>query len=344
MEKRNRVFQGILAGCCLLVIIFDGKTAVSAMGEGIELCVQTVIPALFPFFVLSGLISCTLLGMRMKPLRLLSRLCRIPRGSEAILLVGLLSGYPVGAQLVTEAYQSGAISKKTAQRMLGFCSNAGPAFIFGMLPPLFYEQWVLWLVWAIHIASALLVGWLLPGESQEDCVIENAKPISISQALYNAVKNIALVCGWVMIFRVIVVFCNRWFLWLFTQEIQVLFSGLLELSNGCILLHNIPLQGTRFLLVGLMLSFGGFCVMLQTSSVTQDLGLGSYFPGKVLQTFITLSVSCIIQPYIFTSVQSLKLPAMTYILILTVTLLMVFYIRRKKVVAFPKKMLYNTGS
>ena len=49
MKQRDRT--SILAALGMIVLILDAKTALSGAREGIDLCMRTVIPALFPFFI-----------------------------------------------------------------------------------------------------------------------------------------------------------------------------------------------------------------------------------------------------------------------------------------------------
>lgn len=217
-----------------------------------------------------------------------------------MLILGFLGGYPVGAQTIAQAYREDKISASVAKRMLGFCNNAGPAFLFGMFSVLFSNKGIPWFLWGIHITSALLVGRLLPETIKSDCPVAKSETTTIHNALQNAVKATAVICGWVILFRILITFCDKWFLWLFPIEAQVFFAGLLELSNACIMLQKIPSESVRFILASEILAFGGLCVGMQTRSVTQKLGLGYYFPGKVLQTLISLLLSALITPILFT--------------------------------------------
>ena len=78
---------------------------------------------------------------------------------------------------------------------------------------------------------------------------------------------------------------------LLSERGQVILTGLLELANGCCELEKIANDGLRFMAAAVMLSFGGLCVAMQTLSVTEKLGLGSYLPGKLLQTLISLMLA-----------------------------------------------------
>ena len=50
--NRRRQLSGMFLALGLLILILDGKTAYNGAVDGIELCLKTVIPALFPFFVI----------------------------------------------------------------------------------------------------------------------------------------------------------------------------------------------------------------------------------------------------------------------------------------------------
>lgn len=293
--KLQRRFTLTGASVGMLVLILDGKTALSGAREGIELCLMTLIPSLFPFFVVSILMTGALTGQRIPFLRPLGQLLHIPQGSEFLLAIGFLGGYPVGAQNISLACQRGQLSRADGKRMLGFCSNAGPAFLFGIMAPMFTQAHIPWLLWGIHILSALLVGMVLPGDTNSSQVNQNSRPVRFQEALEKSVRTMALVCGWVVIFRMILTFLQRWVLWALPTEVTVIISGILELSNGCVQLETIPSEGLRFLIAGALLSLGGVCVTMQTASVCDGLSLRSYFPGKLLQGCFSLLLCALCQ-------------------------------------------------
>lgn len=299
MNSKRTLLYGLLSGLAMAVMILDTKTAISGAQIGVELCIRTVVPSLFPFIILSILLTNSLTGQRIPVLRPLGKLCRIPDGGESLLLAGLLGGYPVGAQCVAQAYRTGSISKNDARRMLGFCSNAGPAFIFGMAGGLFTSAAAAWALWGIHILSALLTGMLLPGGADRQAYSAECKQTGISAALQQSLRVMAGICGWVVVFRIIIGFCHRWFLWLLPEAASIMISGILELTNGCCMLSDLNSQPLRFVLCAVMLGFGGVCVAMQTVTVTQDVGTGLYFPGKLLQCLISFIFAILVQPLIF---------------------------------------------
>lgn len=285
---KRKVITGVFAALGMLLLILDAKTALLGAAEGLQLCIQTIIPSLFPFFILSVLLTSSLTGVRTKLLWPVGKLCGMPQGSEILLLTGLLGGYPVGAQGITQAWKDGQLKHKDALRLLGFCSNAGPAFLFGIIAMQFGGPFAPWALWGIHIVSALLVGVLLPNRGSSAVTLKRQTGTSLPRALERSLKITASVCGWVMLFRIVIAFLDRWFFWLFPDPVRILLCGLLELANGCCQLGQIKDIAMRFVVCSAMLSFGGLCVTMQTVSVTSGLGLGQYLPGKLLQCLFSL--------------------------------------------------------
>ena len=325
----------------MLLLIFDSKTAAAGAAEGIALCLQVAIPSLLPFLVLSMLLTSSLSGRSVRLLRPLGRLCGIPAGSEGLLIVGLLGGYPVGAQNVTAAYRGGMLSKPAAQRMLGFCSNAGPAFIFGITAGQFDAAWIPWALWGIHILSAVVVGYLLPGKEAAASRMKARNPRSLTQCVKESTGIMAGICGWIVLFRIVIGFLRKWFLPLLPQWAQVTAMGILELTNGCCSLDQIPNSGLRMIVASGLLAFGGLCVVMQTSSAVTGLGLGMYLPGKLLQSIISLCLAFMAQ-FLLPKEQQIALPATLGALFpLLLALLGIICREYKKRVAFRRSLVYN---
>lgn len=332
--KRNVIY--ILGGLFgIFAVILNSKITASAALEGINICITTVIPSLFPLMVLSIYITGQLRNSSLKFLGPVSRICRINEGLESLLLVGFIGGYPVGAQCIANEHAAGRLTKKDAQRMLGFCSNAGPSFIFGIAGGLF-QSWIIpWILWIIHIVSSILTGIILPGGMTEQINKTKSEPTGISDAVQTALRSIAFVCAWVVIFRIIYKILTTWFLQYLPIEIQILINGTMELVNGFCALAIIENISLKFILCSAFLSFGGICVCMQTMSVIKDLDIKCYLKGKIIQTIFSLILSYIVSSVLFADNNTLL-----FIIIITITVLML--IISKIGVDFHRKMVYNT--
>lgn len=333
MNAKKQTFSILLLSMVFLMLILDTKTAFLGAKEGIEICINTVIPSLFPFLVITAILVNRLTGRSVSVLHRFGRFCGIPAGAEFILLIGFVGGYPIGAQCLRSAYDNRQISHYDARRMLGFCNNAGPAFIFGIGNCIFHSKSVPWIIWGIQILSALLVSFILPGKSKEFCNVGVACKLSVSHEVERSMKTMANICSWVIIFRIMIKILQRWILWYFPETAQIAIVGIAELANGCCELAGIQEETLKFLLCSMFMSFGGLCVMMQTVTVVGDLGIGHYALGKLLQTIICLMISVSVVPFFFD--ENIKFTAFMLVLVISVTILKVSankYHSRKKVV------------
>ena len=284
------------AALAMLILILDSRAAAQAAAAGVEACIRTVIPALFPFFLLSGYLTGSLGSGNLSGI--VARIFHVPKNCGGILLAGLLGGYPLGAKLASQSCHNGMISRKQADRLLMFCSQAGPSFLFGIAAAQLNGGASGWTLWGIQLLSAWLVSRLFPIQFQSAPIQQKAN--KTDDPMRSSLIAMASVCGWVVIFNVVICFLNRWFLWFLPETAQVLICGMLELTNGCLLLSSLANQQQRFLLAVMMLNFGGLCVIMQTASVAQGLDLKRYIYGKVLQTlFSVLLALAFMGRYIF---------------------------------------------
>lgn len=334
--KRNKNFLvGIMASIGMIVLILDTKTAIAGAKEGIQLCLYSIIPTLLPFCVLSKLINAYSIGKEYRFLQPVGKVCGIPKGAETVLLTGILGGYPIGAQCLNDVYKCGATTSEDATRMLAFCNNAGPAFIFGILGSMFQSNWASWGLLCIHIASALAVGALLPKKSVSVCKLPQKSSLSLPKIIEESVKSMSIVSAWIILFRILLLFCQRWFIWLIPQSIQIIVSGTLELANGCIALSQVQNAGLRFIVASAFLAFGGICVAMQTLSVTKNIGHKLYFPGKLLQTAFSILFATFAQYLIFSPGEQFHIPlSYFFILCCIVICLLIVVHNKKKTVAF----------
>ena len=334
---KSSLRRSLGASLGMLILILDSKTALLGAREGLSLCIATVIPSLLPFFVLSTLLTAGLTAADTPFLRPLEGFLRMPKGSGALFAIGLLGGYPTGAQAVAECYRNGNLRRTDAERLLPFCSNAGPAFLFGIVAAHFSSAFVPWLLWGILTLSDIATALLLPGDPTAGSILP--RQLTLTQALEQSLKAMARVCGWIILFRVVISFANRWFLWYLPDTWQIFLCGLLEMTIGCTALDHIQLEALRYILCAVLLSFGGVCVTMQTASVTAPLSLRCYVPGKLMQAAFCALLAVLTAPFVTengdVSVENrLLLPA---IFILFLICAMIF----KKRVAFRRNMRYN---
>lgn len=339
MKKIGKKYVWVLYITAMLLLIIYSDKAIEYAFEGVQLCIQSVIPSLFPFILISGSLTGALSEINVPSIKPLNKLLGIPRGGELFIVLGFLGGYPVGAKNVIDAHRSGLLKTDTAKRMLSFCNNAGPAFIFGIVSSQFQRPAVGWYLWGILILSSLICGALLPGKPVMGSIPNRQQRQKTPNMLTNAVKAMGSICGWVVIFRVFLGLVEQWLPDQLPNEPNVLFTGLLELTNGCMRLKSIPNEFDRFAVSAVLLSFGGICVTMQTLTVAGDLKMDGYLPGKVLQCCISYILCLAFQPILFPA--PLQIQYLTFgILALFIAAIILYSLRyRKESSRFPEKSI-----
>ena len=251
----------------MTVLILDSRCAADSAGAALTLCAQTLIPTLFPLFVVSAMLVPGLKSLRVP---LLSKLLGIPDGSEGIFLLGCAGGFPVGAACIAQAVKQKALLHHDAERMLGICSFCGPSFLFGVIGSVLSLQDAA-LVFIIQLESALLTSSFWPNPSNSSYQ-PSSEEVSLPDAVRRSISSMASVCAWVVLAGVATGFLRRWLFPLLPAVPGLLLTGLLELTNGVFSLNSVPTT-LHFLLCAFFVSFGGISVLLQIGGLAAQAGL-----------------------------------------------------------------------
>lgn len=327
----------------MLAVLLDTKVALQGARDGIALCLHTVIPSLFPFLLLCGLLSTIVNDLPVPFFGFFCKLGKIPPHGISLLGIGLLGGYPAGAQVVAQAYQAGLLSKKDGEKLLVLCNHTGPAFIFGFGATVFAGSLFCLLIWLIQLLSVVFLIIILAKtkNSQDTPWMPMRKRLKNPMAA--AVDAMAQICGWVILFRVLLAYLEHWFLWCAPMEVHTLLCGILEMTNGCSMLTLLPLQGQRLLLMAVMTSFGGLCVFLQTQSVISASGLSmkGYLPGKIVQSQFSLLLATAAQWLLPQEERFFPAPVLLVCAACICILYGILCRKEKKDVAISKHLVYN---
>lgn len=329
MKSKTKILPILTAALGMLAIILDSRCAAQSVRDSLGLCLKTVIPSLFPMFVLSGLLVSNLSGQKVPFLNKIGQFCNIPAGCEGLLLVGALGGFPTGAVCIAQSTGQGFLSRRDAERILGFCNLCGPAFLFGIVAQAFDSPAAALVLFLIQIETALIVAHLWPGEPERSGrTAENA--LSLPQAVSNACRSMMTVCAWIILAGVLAGFLERWLFPFLPEIYAVLLTGLLELTSGCMALNQIQNSDLRFLFCSGMVCFGGISVLLQIQGAVSSHGISVRICAaqKLIQALLALGISA---AFLRFGWLSLALPVpLAYLL--------------KKAVEKPGFLMYNRSS
>ena len=283
-------FPLLLAGL-LLWFLADAAQVRQAAAEGLALCAGTVIPSMFPFLVVSGLLISLGFGARLAPLLSgwMTPLFRLPGQAGSALVLGLLGGYPVGAKTAAELYRQGQLTRDEAQRLLTFCNNANPAFFLNVLGHGVFGsvRAGVWLL-LIHLLAALLTGLLFrgrqdtrPGGSAPTTVPPPSFFPAFVAAVNGAAWSMLRICAFVVFFYTLASPLRRP-----GGRLAVLLTGPLELFSLTPLLTP---DRFGWIAASAFCGWGGAGVLCQTAAVLEGSGLSvrSCARGKAVQGILS---------------------------------------------------------
>ena len=298
MRPGKNLIKATIFSRFMLVLVLDPQCSLNAALEGIDLCLKTVIPGMFPLLFLSSLLAGELYN---NSVPFIEHLLRIPKGTAGFFLVGLVCGYPVGAKLLQNEIDRKNMDAENATRMITFCNNASPAFIIGILAPIFGNVCYAIILWLIQISSSIIIGVLLPDRKPkilDQNPIRNKNPATI---MTETIKALTTVCGWIIIFGILLAYLKAPILNHLSSVPRTILCGILELTNGMYALQHIYAPFIRFVLASVLLSIGGLCILLQTKSVAPSINIRKYIYGRLLHASITATLASILGIVLFPS-------------------------------------------
>ncbi len=232
--------------------------------------------------------------------------------------MGIVSGYPMGAKIVSSFKSQGICTNEEAERLIAFTNNSGPLFIIGTVGiGLFKDTNTGILLFVTHILACLTVGFLFrwwKSRKKRTALLKensNAMPSKISlsnlgeilaNSIMSAINTIFLIGGFIVLFSVIIsIFKSSGILHTVSDFInpvlnaigipasysEGIITGLLELTNGVcnIAMINNKSISINIIICAFLLGFGGISITLQILSITSKakISIKPYIVGKLLQ-------------------------------------------------------------
>lgn len=304
-KKSSSTVLGFLILGAFLLILSSSDIAIEYMKKGLILCATAVIPALFPFMVISELIVSSGVGMRLsrlfaKPMRWLFGVSEA--GATAYIL-GLVCGFPIGAKTAVALYDRGVIKKRELERLMTFCNNPGSAFVISAVGvALLGNKRVGVALYLSVILSSLTVG--IVGKYFLGYKKENAPRNSlviprdfnvkvITDAVQSSAISMLTVCAYVVFFSALVgcvgALLNRLEL---PPEISACVFGFFELSSGVGEAAALKNRINSLLLCALFVGWSGLSVAFQIMSVSSGRGISfkPFFIAKAAQGILCAAI------------------------------------------------------
>ncbi len=284
------------------LVIYYSKDITTGIIDGIKICTSTIIPSLYIFTVISVFAVKTQLFSRLKLIRIISnKLFNLSGSCGSVLFLSLICGYPVGAKLVDELYTSGELNKQSAERLLCFCINPGPAFVITTVGFCLYKNYSVGLILFISAVVSPIIFAFLNRKSFNSYEIKEQENINyitcFCDAVNSANRSIASVCGWVIIGNAVLKIFERY---MALSKV----SCFLEITSGVIRASDISIY-----LVAFLIGFGGISVHLQAISAARCVKprYSLIFIWKIIEGISTLGITYLLLKAFPQSIQTINI-------------------------------------
>lgn len=288
--KREYISLVLILFCVFMMFRFPNAVK-EGVGEGISICLYTIIPSLFPFMVLSTYIVKSnilypLYRFISKPVKFLFRQ---PATSVSVIIMSMIGGFPIGIKMTNDLYIKGHITKEQAHRLCLFCMNAGPAFVITAVGTnMLKSQKAGIIIYSSLCISAFFSGVIssfIADKNGNTVRINNEKPLqlsALSASVTDGVQCIFGICAWVILFSSVTKCIDIFNL---PEKVYLCITSLCEVTKGCSLTAGVlPIP----FITGII-GFGGICVHCQVLEYLKNMEMKYhyFFLSRLLNGFMS---------------------------------------------------------
>ena len=302
---KNIVFY--LSCAFIAVILILPSVAENAIISAVKTTVITVVPALFPFMVISGILCEAGAPEPVKTLfKPLCRLLRIPDSCSSVILVGNLCGFPVGASSVCSLVLNGEIDRESGLRTAVLSNNVSISFALSYVGSVLFSCRKLALVmWLSQLISCIFICFaesrIQKSRHHRETVKipTEEKHFSLSKVFTSSVSRAALGCLSVAAFICFFSIVKQYVSSVLTKAglpiLSNIISLILEIASACNLsaTYSYPLSAAFCCFA---MGFSGLCVICQSAVYLSECGISTvrFTAMKLLQGVLSGLISFVL--------------------------------------------------
>lgn len=316
-NHKDKFIKGALVLFLIIMILFP-KASFEGASSGLLLWFHNVLPNLLPFIIISNLLIRLNVSKQISEFfyPVLGKLFHVSKAGCYPIIIGFLSGIPIGAKTTADLVIAKKIPKNEGQFLISLCNNASPMFIMGYIAitqlKLPYIKYALFLIiYASAIISAFIFRYfalhnkpILAAASlskyhqntYEAKIASINAPVEnshfsfeiLDETIMNGFDVITKIGGYIILFSILAHIINE--IGPEANCIKPFIMGIIEITNGISQVCQSDISNyTKIVLVAVLTSFGGLSGMAQTKSVLGESGLSifSYLIVKIINIIVT---------------------------------------------------------
>ena len=259
-KSKNKIILFICTLPLTAAVLVWNDAVKEGVIAGIILCLNTVVPSLFPMLIISSFVASVGIPNGIKRFLFigLRRITRLSDTCAEAFFFGGICGYPVGVKTTLSLLESGKINETQAQKSALINVNPGIAFSLLVAGKQFCGSVILGvtLYLSVTISNLLLCIFLRSSEKPKNENNNHNYEINISETLIRAVagsvNSMVAICAWITVFSAFSALLIK----LPAREIILLFS---EVTNAV----KISAAQQKYSVCAFEMGFGGFCIFFQ---------------------------------------------------------------------------------
>ena len=276
----------------------------SSILYALNIWVNNLIPALFPFFIISDiLINYNINDYIPKIIKNgCKSLFNINDNMLTILILSMISGFPSNARNTRIMYDKELISLAEANHILLFSHFSNPVFIITTVAIFFFNNQKVGIILLItHYLSNFILGICFRNKINisNNAYIYNNESNNFGTvfitSIRKAVDTILIICGILVVFLMLSSIIVNTFS--FNRYNAMLVKGFFEITIGIEALSKLPLNMlTKSVIASMFLAFGGLSVHVQVLSQIAGTKIKYiyFFIGRMYQMIISGVITYIV--------------------------------------------------
>ena len=308
------IFFILLIAISLILSFGSGFSALTL--EGIKLWLLLILPAMFPYFFITALLSSLSITSKIsnKFSPLTKRLFNVGGGCGYAFFMSLIAGYPIGAKIIGDLFDKGAINQSEAIRASTFCSTSSPMFLISSVGAIMFKNSFFGVILLISSTlSAIIIGIIFSNYNKHDK--PSATPFISSQKLDNilyesadsSVISVLVVGAIITVFYILSSLLFRFnillpIISLFAlilgdfNRAKALTFGLIESTSGLKILSSLSFNLLSLPLSAFICGFGGLSVIMQSATYLKKAKIKTapFIKAKLLCAVLNFIITLII--------------------------------------------------
>ena len=295
----------VISTFIIFIVIIMNKTIVSkTIINSFYIWFNTLMPSMLPMFIISDiLISYNFTKyIPKKIIGFISKIFNTSNNATLVILLSLISGFPLNAMNIKTSYDNNFITKDEAEHLLLFNHFPNPLFILNTVGLLYLNNNKYGIIILIStILSNIIIGIIFRKRNNLtniNCISKNSKSQTFTEIFSNSIKKSinsllmisVTICLFLILSTLIINIFNL------NSYLSLVTKAVLEMTMA---LEQIPSMNIsdicKVIFSSAIISLGGLSIHMQVISILDEkIRYRNYFIGRIYQMIISSVISVIL--------------------------------------------------